>query len=66
MIFYVSGGSPLWWLFLLLYIKNMSLYSKKPEMDNYRGKSCGIIPVSPFKNRHSYCKILSNKKEEQM
>lgn len=46
--------------------KKMSLYSKKPEMDNYRGKLCGISPVSPFKNRHSYCKILSNKKEEQM
>lgn len=43
----------------------VSLNSKKTEMDNYRENSYKIIPASPFKNQHSYCKILPNEKEEQ-
>lgn len=40
----------------------LSLFIKKTEMDSYKRNLYRIIPVSPFKKRLSYCKILPNEK----
>ena len=59
--YFVKGGSPYGGSFYF-WNKKVSLFIKKTEMDNYKRNLYRIIPVSPFKKRLSYCKILPNEK----